>query len=80
MVDISQLDNAPVVGGSVKVIEGIDFPELSVESMARQMNISSYELTCGVARRLQRRYIWRGQILLWDELKSQLDIQERNQH
>lgn len=80
MIDISQLTHPPVVGGSVKVIEGIDFPELSVESMARQMNISSYELTCGVARRLQRRYIWRGQILLWDELKSQLGIQERIQH
>lgn len=79
MVDISHLTQLPVVGASVKIIDGTASTDLSVEKISQQMNITPYELTCGVARRLQRRYVWRGQLLLWDELKSQLNISERAQ-
>lgn len=74
IVDLSMLEFIPPIGSSVNIIDGMLSHTLSVETMAQRMNISSYELTCGVARRLKRKYVWRGRLLVWDELKVQLGI------
>ena len=74
LIDISHLDFIPIAGSSVVIFDGETYPELSIENIAENIGTIPYELTCGLARRLQRRYVWRGQILLWDDLKDQLGI------
>ena len=80
LVNITHLSTPPVAGSIVIIIDGESHEELSIESVAKSMGTIPYELTCGVARRLQRKYIWRGQILLWKELKSQLGIVVPNEN
>ncbi|HHX15724.1 MAG TPA: alanine racemase, partial [Fibrobacter sp.] len=35
-----------------------------------------YELTSRVARRLYRRYLWKNQLMRWDDLKEQWQLPE----
>ena len=80
LVDISDIGIEPMIGTPVSIFNGLVSDDLSIEKIARKMGTIPYELTCGVARRLQRRYIWRGQILLWEDLKNILGIIDPRDH
>jgi alanine racemase len=76
MVDISDLDVH--LGDRVDVVDHEISPDICFESMAVQHETIPYEMTCRVARRLYRHYIYQGQALRWDNLRHVLGVQDFN--
>jgi len=62
------------VGDPVDVIHGEIDARISMEQIAERCHTISYEITSRVARRLYRKYHWKGCILRWDELRKELGI------
>ncbi len=73
MVDISHMPEVKV-GDEVTIIDRDTHPDISVESLAERFDTISYEITCKLARRLYRHYIWKGSEWCWDDLKTELGV------
>lgn len=73
MIDISEVPEA-CVGDMVDVIHGEVDARISLEAIASRCHTISYEIATRVARRLYRKYHWKGRILRWDELRMELGI------
>lgn len=77
MVDVSLLKNVQI-GEKVEVINGSVNKKISMENVAKEHHTIPYELTCRVARRLYRQYIWKQKTISWEELKEELEIPNLN--
>lgn len=79
MVDVSALSDVQV-GDPVECINGEIDSRISMEALAAEHNTISYELTCRVARRLYRIYHWKGRVMRWDDLKTELGVPEFSEY
>ena len=73
MVDVTHLDMVDV-GDEVDVINHDTHEEISMEAIASRNDTIAYEISCSVARRLYRKYIWQNQSWKWDTLKEEFKI------
>ena len=79
LVDVSHLSEIQT-GDEVEVMGSSADPALSVETLAAACHTIPYELTCGVARRLYRRYRWQGELWRWDQLRNVLGVRHSPLH
>ncbi len=75
MIDVSEIPEA-AVGDTVDVIDGEAHECISMEAIAEMHRTIPYEIACRVARRLYRKYHWRGKNYRWDDLKKEFQIPE----
>ncbi|MGL1935171.1 MAG: alanine racemase [Fibrobacterales bacterium] len=75
MIDISHLPHVKV-GDEVSIIDHDVHQDISVESLAERFDTIPYEITCKLARRLYRHYIWKEKEWRWDDLKSELGVKK----
>jgi alanine racemase len=75
MVDVSSVPDLQI-GDTVDVINGDVNFKISMEMIAEEHHTIPYEITSRVARRLYRKYLWKNQLMRWDDLKKELKIKE----
>lgn len=75
MVDVSKIPDLKI-GETVEVVNGEADSRISMEAVAELHHTIPYELTSRVARRLYRRYLWKNQLMRWDDLKEQWQLPE----
>ncbi len=75
MVDVSSVPDLQI-GETVDVINGDVNFKISMEMIAEEHHTIPYEITSRVARRLYRKYLWKNQLMRWDDLRNELKIKE----
>ena len=75
LIDVTHLENAHI-GQEVSIIDGAHHSKISLEKLAESLGTIPYEISCRMARRLYRKYLWQGKILDWNSIRQELDIQE----
>ena len=79
-MDATMVDGSSVpdlqIGETVDVINGDVNFKISMEMIAEEHHTIPYEITSRVARRLYRKYLWKNQLMRWDDLRNELKIKE----
>jgi alanine racemase len=75
MVDLTDVSPAPAVGGEVVLIGKSSGVEITVSDLARWAGTISYEIMCGISKRVPRMYLRDGRIETFKSLLGVLSSQ-----
>jgi alanine racemase len=75
MVDLTDVSPAPAVGGEVVLVGESAGVGITVSDLARWAGTISYEIMCGISKRVPRRYLRDGRIETFKSLLGVLSSQ-----